>query len=64
MELKQIEAMDPNLLYSLVNMKLRNDFGSLNRLCAALVVDQEVLVQKLATIGYHYDAKQNQFRAG
>lgn len=54
---------DPHLLYSLVNMKLRNDCADLDDLVRSLAVDGEELVRRLATAGYVYDAAINQFRA-
>lgn len=54
---------DPHLLYSLVNMKLRNDYADLDDLVRSLEVDREELVRRLAAAGYVYDAALKQFRA-
>lgn len=54
---------DPHLLYSLVNMKLRNDYADLDDLLRGLDVEREALEQRLADAGYVYDAAINQFRA-
>jgi hypothetical protein len=53
---------DPHLLYSLVNMRLRNDYGDLDDFVRSLDVDEGELVQCLAVAGYVYDAAINQFR--
>ena len=53
---------DPVILLSYVNTKLRDDFSSLDELCAALDLDRAALEEKLAAIGYTYDRAQNQFR--
>lgn len=53
---------DPHLLYSLVNMKLRNDYADLDDLLRSLGVDEEGVVHRLAEAGYVYDAALNQFR--
>jgi hypothetical protein len=53
---------DPHLLYSLVNMRLRNDYADLGDLVRSLDVDGEGLVRRLAAAGYVYDAAINQFR--
>lgn len=53
---------DPALLLSVVNTKLRDEYESLEDLCAALDADSADIAAKLETLGYHYDAQQNQFR--
>ena len=53
---------DPNLLYSYINMMLRDEFDSLDDLCAANDVSKEEILKKLEAAGYSYDEKVNQFR--
>ena len=53
---------DPVMLLSAINMKLRDEFDSLDELCSALDVDRDALEAKLASIGYHYVPEQNQFK--
>lgn len=53
---------DPHLLYSLVNMKLRNDCTDLDDLLRGLGVDEADLLRRLAAAGYVYDAARKQFR--
>ena len=53
---------DPALLLSVVNTKLRDEYESLEDLCAALNADSADIAVTLETLGYHYDAQQNQFR--
>ena len=52
---------DPIMLLSFVNLKLRDYYSSLEAMCDDLDVDQVQIVEKLGTIDYHYDAKQNKF---
>ena len=52
---------DPNILLSLINTKLRDDFSSLDDLCDSLDVDKEELLTKLKSAGYSYDPTINQF---
>ena len=52
---------DPMILLSFVNMKLRDFYGSLDVLCEELDADRQGIVQKLSSIGYHYDGEKNQF---
>lgn len=54
---------DPHILVSLVNMKLRDEFGSLNDLCLTLGVDEADLRQRLRDAGYSYDPQTNRFEA-
>ena len=52
---------DPVLLLSVVNMKLRDYYPSLDALCDDLMVSREELEKKLADIGYIYDCERNSF---
>lgn len=52
---------DPIMLYSVVNMKLRDFYSSLDELCEDLDADKEELIAKLSSAGYEYDAEENQF---
>ncbi len=52
---------DPIILLSYVNTKLRDEYSSLDELCAALDADKEELVRKLETVGYTYDEEKNRF---
>ena len=50
------------MLYSYVNMMLRDGCDSFEELCAALDVPREEIMDKLADAGYQYDKTLNQFR--
>lgn len=63
MNLDRYRTMDPNLLYSLVNTRLRNDYESLEDLARSLDLDRTALEQRLADAGFVYVAELNQFRA-
>lgn len=53
---------DPILLLSVVNTKLRDEYGSLGELCATLDVEESALRSKLAALDYYYDPVHNQFK--
>mgnify|MGYP001853028022 FL=1 len=53
---------DPVILLSFVNTRLRDEYPSLDELCASLGESRTELEDKLAAIGYTYDAGHNQFR--
>ncbi len=53
--------MDPYVLVSLINMKLRNFYEDLDDLCEDLNIERPLLEQELAVIGYHYDKQNNHF---
>lgn len=55
---------DANMLLSIVNMKLRDFYGSLDALCEDLDEDKEQIQKTLSGIGYTYDGEKNQFIAG
>ena len=53
---------DPAMLLSVVNTKLRDEYESLDELCAAEDAEAEELTRALAALGCAYDAAQNQFK--
>ena len=53
---------DPNILLSYVNTKLRDEYDSLDALCDGLDAAAPDLTEKLAALGYAYDAAANQFK--
>ena len=53
---------DPAMLLSVVNTKLRDEYESLDELCAAEDAEAEELTHALAALGCAYDAAQNQFK--
>ncbi len=52
---------DPAMLLSFVNLKLRDDYKSLDEMCDDLNVLREEIEEKLSGIDYQYDEGQNQF---
>ena len=52
---------DPVMLLSFVNIKLRDQYASLDDLCDDLNVLSVELEEKLGEIGYFYNAKENRF---
>lgn len=58
----RIQTMEPAMLVSIVNMKLRNEYRSLDELVRAFDLDGELLQQTLARQGYAYLAAVNQVR--
>ena len=53
---------DPAMLLSYINMKLRDQYDSLERLCDDLDISKSEIVEKLKTIEYIYDNEKNQFK--
>ena len=52
---------DPMILLSYVNTKLRDEYDSLAAFCEDLDLDEAVLKEKLAAVGFVYDAGRNRF---
>lgn len=52
---------DPSMLYSFINMKLRDAYDSLDALCEDMNVDKMDIVQKLKTLGFEYNPAKNRF---
>lgn len=55
-------AMDPNILLSMINMKLRDFYSSLDDLCDDMGIIKSELEEKLESIDYKYDKERNQFK--
>ena len=53
---------DPFILLSYLNTKLRDEYASLDELCAALNLERGVLEERLAAAGFTYDAGKNRFQ--
>lgn len=53
---------DPATLLSFINMKLRDQYDSLESLCDDLDVSQDEVIQTLQKIDYIYDEQLNQFK--
>lgn len=62
MDRESVLSMDPNILLSMVNMKLRDFYSNLSSLCEDIGITEEELKLKLSSIGYKYEKGQNQFK--
>lgn len=62
MNLDRYEKMDVNMLLSIVNMKLRDEFESLESMCSYFDISEEILINRLLEIDYKYNKLQNQFK--
>lgn len=54
-------SKDPMLLLSVVNMKLRDFYTSLDDMCEDLQVDKTWIIETLKGIDYEYDEERHQF---
>ena len=52
---------DPMMLFSFIHMKLRDEFSSLDELCATLDIERVWLEEKLASVGFEYSQENNKF---
>lgn len=52
---------DPMMLYSLINMKLRDFYPSLDALCKELEVNKEDIISRLKEVGFEYNEELNKF---
>ncbi|GLT19425.1 hypothetical protein GCM10007938_32070 [Vibrio zhanjiangensis] len=62
MSLENFETMDTFILLSMVNMKLRDEFGDLDSLVKFYDIDKTKLIDKLANAGFEYLTEAKQFR--
>ena len=52
---------DPAMLLSFINLKLRDNYSSLDALCEDMQVSRDDICNKLKMIDYEYDSVINQF---
>ena len=55
------QPSDPHMLLSMVNMKLRDQYGSFSALCEDLDWNEREIQEKLSALGYYYDPEANAF---
>lgn len=52
---------DPMMLYSVINMKLRDFYPSLDALCEDMNLDRSLIIKTLSAAGFEYDKESNRF---
>ncbi len=52
---------DPMMLYSFINVKLRDYYPSLDALCQDMQLDKAELLAKLGAAGFEYNTENNKF---
>ncbi|MGL4654834.1 MAG: DUF4250 domain-containing protein [Sarcina sp.] len=62
MSLDNYKAMDPYMLLSIVNLKLRDYYSSLDSLCEDLNIDKKDLEEILKEKEFEYVESANQFK--
>ncbi|MGL5766996.1 MAG: DUF4250 domain-containing protein [Sarcina sp.] len=62
MDLSNYKTMDPFMLLSIINLKLRDFYNSLDNLCEDLNIEKKELKERLATAGFEYVEAINQFK--
>ena len=62
MDNEKLLNMEPHMLLSWINTKLRDEFESLEILCEDYGLKCEAVEDSLKTIGYSYNKEVNQFK--
>lgn len=52
---------DPMMLFSVINMKLRDIYPSLDKLCEDMHVNKQYIIDTLGKAGFEYSAEYNKF---
>lgn len=52
---------DPMMLFSVINMKLRDVYPSLDALCEDLHLNKQEIIQTLSNAGFEYSVENNKF---
>ncbi len=53
---------DPFILLSMINMKLRDSYSSLDALCDDMDEDKNDIISTLSSAGFEYDENTNSFK--
>ncbi|MGR6860922.1 DUF4250 domain-containing protein [Aliivibrio salmonicida] len=59
---EKVISMDPVMLMSMVNMKIRDEFGDLDSYVKFYELDKDTLIKKLTDAGFDYLESVKQFR--
>lgn len=60
---EKLNSMDPYIFLSMLNMKLRDEFSSLEDYCRYYDIVKDDISNKLKLVGYAYNENVNQFIA-
>ena len=52
---------DPMMLYSFINMKLRDFYPSLDALCEDMNVERDEIIRTVKAVGFKYNPARNRF---
>lgn len=63
MNIKNYDKMDPYMLLSIANLKLRDYYNDLDKMCDDLDMKKEIIEDRLKSCGYIYNNDNNQFVA-
>ena len=56
------EKGDINIVFSFLNMKLRDEFSTLDSFTNYYSIDKEMILKRMEENGYFYNSKTNQFK--
>lgn len=62
MDREALLKMDPNILVSMINMKLRDFYSDLESYCDDMDISMNIIEEKLKNAGYIYHSDINQFK--
>ena len=62
MDREVLLKMDPNILVSMVNMKLRDFYSNLDSYSEDMDISRSIIEEKLENAGYKYHSDINQFK--
>lgn len=62
MDKDKILTMDPIILLSMINMKLRDFYKDLEALCDDIGINKSDVINRLESVGFQYNDELNQFK--
>ena len=63
MDIGNYREMDPYMLLSIINLKLRDYYSDIESLCDDLGIEKDIIGPRLKDCGYIYNRENNQFVA-
>ena len=57
-----LKSGDPNIMLSIINMKLRDEFTNLDSLVKYYSINKNEIINKLNDNGFQYNEIENQFK--
>ncbi|OUS28978.1 hypothetical protein A9Q98_06860 [Thalassotalea sp. 42_200_T64] len=62
MEINNLLSLDSHILFGIINERLRIECSSVEELVSRYELNEQLLTEKMAMMGYQYDPLSNQYK--